>query len=135
MYDKVFDTDWRTLEAEDALRRMYALGIASELGHEFPEERTRIRRLTSTAYQRSVLDLAYNEGRRQVQDVRGDFDADSDLWDALIDEDGSPKAPPTLDVDRTPAGLPKAVSRASMLELDVDELEMLRIPSLLRRDE
>lgn len=135
MYDNVFDTDWQTLEAEDALRRMYALGIASELGHRFPEERTRIRRLTSTAYQRSVLDLAYNEGRRQVQDVRGDFDADADLWEALIDEDGSPKAPPTLDVDQTPAGLPKAVSRASMLELGVDELEMLRLPPLLRRGE
>lgn len=135
MYDQVFDTDWQTLEAEDALRRMYALGIASELGHEFPDERTRIRRLTSTAYQRSVLDLAYNEGRRQVQDVRGDFDTDAKMWDALVDENGAPKAPPNLDVDQTPADVPKAVTRASMLELDVDELEMIRLPSRLRRDE
>jgi hypothetical protein len=135
MYDRVFDTDWRTLEAEDALRRMYALGIAKELGHDFPEERGRIRRLAATAYQRSVLDLAYSEGRRQVQDVRPDFDTAAETWEALVDDDGSPRAPPDLDVERTPSEIPGALDRASMLELGVDELELLRLPSLLRRGE
>jgi hypothetical protein len=136
MYEKAFDTGWKTLDGDDALRRMYALGIAAELGHARPDERERIRRLANTAYQRSVLDLAFGEGRRQVQDTRHQFESDDEVWDALVDENGAPQSPPdqTLDVDTSHSDLPDAVSRASMLELDVDEFEKLRLPSLLRRD-
>jgi hypothetical protein len=137
MYETAFDTEWETLDGEDALRRMYALGIAAELGYPNTDERERIRRLATTAYQRSVLDLAFSEGRRQVQDTRHTFESDDEAWDALVDETGSPRSPPdqTIDVDKSPSELPDAVSRASMLELDVDEFEQLRLPSLLRRDE
>jgi hypothetical protein len=136
MYDRVFDTDWESLSGESALRRMYALGIAAELGYAFPEERSRIRGLASTAYERSVLDLAFEEGKRKVTDVRPLHDSDEAAWEELVEEGVSPSPPESLSMERRPADLPGAIERPSLFDgLDVDDLERLRLPSLLRRDE
>jgi len=137
MYERVFDTDWESLSGESALRRMYALGIAAELGHDFPEERARIRRLASSAYERSVLDLAFEEGTRKVADVRPLHDSDEAAWEELVEEGASPSPPPeSISVERHPAELPDAIERPGLLDdFDVDDLERLRLPSLLRRDE
>lgn len=137
MYERAFDRDWETLNAEEALRRMYALGISAELGHPYDDERTRILRIADTAYQRSVLDLAYTEGRNAVRDHREEFDSDAVAWETLIEAKGIDVDPSAedIDTDSTPAQLPSAVERASMLELDVDELERLKLPKFLRRED
>ncbi|ELZ33316.1 hypothetical protein C474_04530 [Halogeometricum pallidum JCM 14848] len=139
MYERAFDVDWDSLSAEEALRRMYALGTAAELGHEYEAERTRILRMATTAYQRSVLDLAYAEGRNAVRDHREEYDSDAETWEALIEAKGitvDPETDADADADDEPGQhLPDAIGRASMLELDVDDLERLRLPKFLRRED
>jgi hypothetical protein len=137
MYERAFDTDWETLSGEGAIRRMYALGIAAELGYRNAEERERIRALASSAYERSVLDLAFEEGKRQVQDVRPHHATDEDTWEALIESAESPSPPPeSLTVEDRPAEIPDAVERPPLLDgFDAGDLERLKFPSLLRRDE
>ena len=140
MYERAFDVEWDSLSAEEALRRMYALGTAAELGHRYEDERARILAMATTAYQRSVLELAYAEGRNAVRDHREEYDSDAETWEALIEARGIAVDPETDDGDgdrdvRDPGErLPNAIDRASMLELDVDDLERLRLPKFLRRE-
>jgi len=134
MYERAFDTDWESLSGEEAIRRMYALGVAAKLGDENPEERARIRELASSAYERNVLDLAYEEGTREVADVRTDHDSDEDAWEELVEASEAP-APESLSIDRIDSGRPGAVDRPTLLEgFDAGDLERLRLPSLLERD-
>lgn len=134
MYERAFDTDWESLSAEGAIRRMYALGIAAELGHDRPEERRRIRDLASNAYERSVLDLSFEEGKREVSEVRPHHESDAEAWSALVEH--SEGSPSSLSVDRTDSNSPGAVDRPALLDgFDPDDLERVRLPSLLKRDE
>jgi hypothetical protein len=135
MYERAFDTDWESLSGEEASRRMYALGIAAELGHEHPTERARIRELASSAYERSVLDLAYEEGRRTLQDTRAHHDSEEDAWEELVETAEAP-APESLPIDDVDSGRPSAIDRPALLEgFDSDDLGRLRLPSLLERDD
>lgn len=137
MYDRAFDTGWESLSGEEAVRRMYALGIAAELGHEHPAERGRIRELATSAYERSVLDLAFEEGKTEVADVRPHHDSDEDAWSELVEtSDVSPPSPSSLSVDRSDSNAPDAVDRPGLLDgFDADSLDRIRLPSLLKRDE
>ena len=133
MYDRAFDTDWESLSAEEAVRRMYALGIAAKLGHENRTERSRIRGLASSAYERSVLDLAYEEGVREVANVRTHHDTDEEAWEALVE---TPEAPsPELATDQVDSRRPDAIDRPALLDgFDADDLDRLRLPSFLEHD-
>ena len=133
MYDRVFDTDWESLSGEEAIRRMYALGIAAKLGHENRTERSRIRGLASSAYERSVLDLAYEEGVREVANVRTHHDTDEEAWEELVE---TPEAPsPELPTDQVDSRRPDAIDRPALLDaFDADDLDRLRLPSFLEPD-
>jgi hypothetical protein len=137
MYERAFDVDWTSLSGEEAIRRMYSLGIATELGYEHPEERTRIQELASSAYERSVLELSFEEGRRKVRDVRPLHETDEETWTELVEsvDDPSPSRE-SLAIDSVPDDVPDAVDRPSLLSgFDADDLDRLRLPSLLERDE
>jgi len=134
MYERAFDTDWESLSGEEAIRRMYALGIAAGLGTDHEAERTRIRDLASSAYERGVLDLAYEEGKRAVADVRTDHESDAAAWEALVERSEAP-SPESLPTDQVDARRPGAVDRPGLLEgFDAGDLDRLRLPSLLDRD-
>lgn len=137
MYERAFDTDWETLSDEAAIRRMYVLGIAAELGHDYPAERRRIRELATSAYDRSILELAFEEGKAEIADVRPHHDSDADAWSELVEtSDASPPSPSSLSVDRSDADSPGAVDRPGLLDgFDADDLNRLRLPSLLERGE
>ena len=134
MYERAFDTDWESLSGEEAIRRMYALGVAAELGEENRAERSRIRDLASSAYERSVLDLAYEEGTREVADIRTHHESDDETWEELVETPDAP-SPESLPTDRVDSRRPDAVDRPALLEgFDADDLDRLRLPSLLDRD-
>jgi hypothetical protein len=137
MYAEAFGFDWRRLSEEEALKRMYALGVAAMLDERHPDEYTRIMRQASTAYQRSVLELSFKEGQQRANNNRREFDRREQVWDALVEREGAPPPPSSRDdVDeREPKGtVPDAVTRAELLERDFDDLERIRLPKLLRRD-
>ena len=136
MYERAFETDWESLSAEEAIRRMYALGIAAELGHDRPEECRRIRDLASNAYERSILDLSFEEGKREVAEVRPHHESDTEAWSELVEHSERSPSPPSLSVDRTDSNSPGAVDKPTLLDgFDADDLERVRLPSLLKRDE
>jgi hypothetical protein len=138
MYEEGFGFDWETLSEEQALKRMFALGVAAVLDERHPDEYKRIMRQASTAYRRSVLELSFKEGQQRARSNERQFEAPEDVWEALVDTD--PASPPPRSVDdaddRRPKGsVPDAVTRAELLERDVDDLERIRLPKLLRRDD
>lgn len=137
MYERAFDTEWESLSGDEAIRRMYVLGIATELGHAERGERDRIRDLAGSAYERSVLDLAFQEGRREVQDVRPLHESDEETWSVLVDaDDATVPDPDALQPDSGGRETPDAVDRPSLLGgYDIDELGRLSLPSFLTREE
>jgi hypothetical protein len=137
MYEDAFGFEWDRLSEEEALKRMYALGVAAMLDERHPDEYRRIMRQASTAYRRSVLELSFKEGQQRAKDNRREFDERQAAWDALVDTDSATPPPSSRDDvdDRRPKGsVPEAVTRSKLLEQNVDELERIRLPELLRRD-
>ncbi|WP_380681745.1 hypothetical protein [Salinigranum sp. GCM10025319] len=138
MYEEQFGFDWKQLSEEQALKRMYALGVAAVLGERHPEEYTRIMRQASTAYRRSVLELSFKEGQQRAKNNRREFETSTEVWDALVDADpltGPPSTRPGADPRRPKGSVPSAVTRASFLDFGFDDLERVRLPELLRRDD
>ncbi|WP_416840524.1 hypothetical protein [Haloferax sp. DFSO52] len=138
MYERAFGTDWRTISDEEAIRRMYALGVSTALGAPNSSEFERIRRQANTAYGRSVLQLSFEEGKQRVARNRGEFDSKEDLWDALVDEAQTPSTTGRADVGiRKPTdnqGVPDAVGRIDVLDVQRDDFGRIRLPDFLRRE-
>ncbi|ADE03502.1 hypothetical protein [Haloferax volcanii] len=137
MYERVFGTDWRTISDEEAIRRMYALGVSSALGHPNRGEFERIRRQAGTAYGRSVLQLAFEEGKQRVARNESEYDSKQDVWEALVDEETTPattgRADVTMQKPTDKQGIPAAVGRASALDGGGDDFSRIRLPEFLRR--
>ena len=137
MYADAFGFDWETLSEDEALKRMYALGVAAVLGDRHPDEYTRIMRQATTAYRRSVLELSFKEGQQRAKNNRREFTERTDVWEALVDDVPSTGPASSRDDvdDRRPKGsVPDAVTRARFLENSRDDLERIRLPELLQRD-
>jgi hypothetical protein len=137
MYQEAFGFDWTRLSEEEALKRMYALGVAAMLDERHPDEYKRIMRQASTAYQRNVFELSFKEGQQRARNNRSEFEADQQVWDALVETEGAtPPSSARADVDDRSAkgSVPDAVTRVEFLERHVDDLERIRLPKLLRRD-
>ena len=136
MYDQTLGTDWGSLTDDEALFRMFALGVSTSLGHPNGTEYDRLRGQASTAYGRSVLELSFEEGRSRGKRDRRERDTD-DIWQALVEEQDA--APRTERRDwpsrAAPSGMAEAVVRAPFLELSRDDLGRLRLPELLRRED
>lgn len=85
MYARTFGTDWERIESRDeAVRRAYALGVATRLGETHPDELDRLVEQTGTTYERSFVDLAYQKGRDEAGDVRRQLDAEA-VWEELVE--------------------------------------------------
>jgi hypothetical protein len=135
MYERSFGSDWQSLSEQEALRRMYALGVATALGHEVPGEFDRLRAQGSTPYARSVLELAFDEGKVRASGIRTEYDDAEDAWEQLVEESTPPTASRSGDLeDRSRPTTTERLARTSVLELSRDELKRLRLPDLLQRD-
>lgn len=133
MYERTYGTDWETLEKDEAAERAFALGVAAELGDPDDEEYERILAEAATSYDRSIVELAYAEGKRAASGRSTDTDDDA-VWEDLV-EDG-PKT--TVDEDEIPTGdrdgLPAALESLDLLDRPLaDQLEAERLPEFLRK--
>ncbi|QZP36582.1 hypothetical protein [Halobaculum magnesiiphilum] len=141
MYEARLGTDWEDISGTEAIRRAYALGVAAAFGYENREEFDRLRSAPDTSYDRSIIDLAYQEGKHEAEVVHADSDAidGDDVWDQLVegtapsdagfdDTDdlvsGSPVARPITAID-----FPSALERAGLL--DGGKIGALGFPALL----
>ncbi|MXR42841.1 hypothetical protein GRX01_16025 [Halobaculum sp. WSA2] len=141
MYDDRLGTDWEDISGAEAIRRAYALGVAAAFGYENREEFDRLRDALDTSYDRSIIDLAYQEGKHEAEVIRSDSEAaDGDaVWRQLI-EGAGPSGDPS-DSDGSPDGssagqaisatdFPSAFDRAGLLDGGKD-LDALGFPALL----
>lgn len=134
-YERAYDTDWNTLDKEGAIERAYALGVAASLGEYHPEELDAIRAEMDTTYNRSVVDLAFEEGQSEAREIdSGHDDADRSAWSELVDGE-----PVTVERDAVStggrSGLPAAIDRIGALDPpDRDSTAAVERPEFLERD-
>ena len=102
MYERTYGIDWEELTRREAIDRAYALGVVAGVDAEPPEEFDRLRSAVESPYDRSLVELAYDEGRTKA--LEAPESEPEAVWERLVDERGSPKSPPV------PAALPGALS-------------------------
>jgi len=131
MYESEFDTDWDDLDKEGALERAFALGVARSLGEPNHEEYERVREAANTTYERSLIELSFEEGRRKAAGRTAEESAA--VWEELVvdpaDVGDEPSAP---DVE-SPTSRPSMMSRPEPTVVPEDGLDRVRLPEFLRR--
>lgn len=138
MYEERLGTDWEDLSEAEAIDRAFALGVASVFGYENRKEFDRLRTALESSYDRSIIDLAYREGKQKTRSLRGEVPDSGTVWDRLV-SDGDAKqrggptgSSPNPGADRGPAGkLPESLDRAGLLNGGGD-LGALQYPRFLR---
>jgi hypothetical protein len=134
MYDSAFDTDWDDLDRESALERAFALGVARSLGDPDPEEYDRLKAAAETAYERSLIELSYEEGRRKA--AGRTTQGTEEVWEDLVVDPDVEVEKPDHDADtegRSSEGPPGMTERPDPKALPEDGLDRLRLPAFLRR--
>ncbi|MFT4921986.1 MAG: hypothetical protein ACI8XM_001194 [Haloarculaceae archaeon] len=134
-YERAYGTGWDTLDKDEAIDRAYALGVAASLGEYLPEELEAVRAEMDTAYNKSVVDLAFEEGKSEARDV--DVEATDDeqaVWSELVEGEKV-----TVDEDEVPTGgqtgLPEAIDKIDALErADRDSTGRVEKPEFLDPD-
>lgn len=145
MYEDSFDTEWgpEDVGREEAIWRAYALGVAAALGETHPGE---YRKLV-TATGRSLVEMAYDEGKTEAADLdsrlaSGSEDEDLEfpdretaVWSKLItyrEEEGE-------EIGAGDAGsrdrddLPDFLRRIDLDSLQRNDLDKLRLPEFLSK--
>ncbi len=131
-YEAAFGSDWDELDRDEATERAYAIGVAERLGENDREELEAIYAETESAYDRSIVELAYREGRTEAAEVARDVDDGAAVWSRLVE------GAVGLEVDELPTGgrdgLPEALDPAELLErFEPDGTETLDPPDFLER--
>ncbi|SFC73557.1 hypothetical protein SAMN05444422_11822 [Halobiforma haloterrestris] len=137
MYERTFGTDWETIDDRDRIvRRAFALGVAEELGEEFPGELERLSEEIDTAYDRSFVEIAYQKGREKAGNLEPTADGETHVWEELVEEKTTidPDAQPdAVDLDET-MDLPDPLEGIDIARYQVDSRDRVRRPSFLERD-
>jgi hypothetical protein len=132
MYDAEFDTDWDDLDKEGALERAFALGVARSLGNPNREEYERVRDAAETTYERSLVELSYEEGRRKASGRQGE--ESMAVWEDLVaGADGDAGGPAPGPGRRSCDGPPSMTDRPEPTVVPEDGLDRIRLPEFLRR--
>ena len=128
MYDRTFGTDWEKAELDrgEAVDRAFALGVAAGCGSDRPTELDRVLAAFPSAYDRSLVELAYDEGRTKA--LEAPAEEPEAVWTELVDAAGTPRRPPV------PAALPGALSELTLTERPRNgPPSSLDLPSFLRK--
>jgi hypothetical protein len=133
-YNQDFDTDWSSLDKEDATTRAYAIGVAERLGEFNREELQAIYDEMDSAYHRSIVELAYEEGRNEAQAAADPDNADGDaVWAELVQGETVTVDPEAIP-ERGRDSLPDALDSGELLDRqDVDSTETVERPDFLDR--
>jgi len=139
-YYDAFDTDWEDLDAGEATDRAYAIGVAERFGETHRDELQLVYDAVDTAYEKSMVELAYEEGRRDAKAAAADDDgAESfdEVWDDLVEGRSH-------DIDYEDVtdegviggrdGLPESIDRCDMLDRPTpDTTDAIDPPDFLDR--
>jgi hypothetical protein len=131
-YERAYGTDWDDIDKEGAIERAYALGVATTLGEHHPDELDALRAEMNSSYDRSVLDLAFGEGKNEGRELsaKQNDPEDERVWNELVGEETA---------DQTPTGgrtgLPDSLSDPDLLDPpNLDRTDAVELPDFLDRD-
>lgn len=128
-YDQVFGTDWEKLEIDAAVDRAYAIGVSEVFGEKNREELQAIYDEMDTTYDRSIVELAYEEGRSEARDIDNDIENDS-RWSALLTDEWVQNN--SSDVGESSS--PELLNINSLLERSgIDSTEVVSRPEFLNK--
>ncbi|WP_434521408.1 hypothetical protein [Halorubrum sp. AS12] len=130
MYDRTFGTEWDDLSREEAVERAFALGVAAGVGTPHPDELERVLEAFPGSYDRSIVELAYDEGRTKALEAKAERDNpdDEEVWSSLVDGVGTPRESPV------PAALPGAIRELTLTDRPREgPPSSLDLPSMLRK--
>ncbi|EMA58562.1 hypothetical protein [Halorubrum lipolyticum] len=128
MYDRTFGTEWDDLSREEAVERAFALGVAAGVGSARPVELDRVLDAFENAYDRSLIELAYDEGRTKALEAAPEADDAEAVWDRLVDGSGAPRGSPVS------AALPGAITELTLTRRPREgPPSSLDFPSMLRK--
>lgn len=130
-YEQAFD-EWESLEEDEAVDRAYALGVAAALGEYHQEELEAIREQMGSAYSKSVVDLAFEEGKNEGREIAVGDD-DKQVWAELVEGEKA-----TVDEDDLPTGgqtgLTGAVEKVDVLDKpERDSTDVVDLPDFLEK--
>lgn len=128
MYEDRYGTDWTTLDREAAVDRAYALGVATACGAPDDHERDRLIAVGDTAYDRSMIELAYQEGKTHAYNRKRECSDEQSVWTELVGET-DPISP------REREFFPGALSRFSAMLPPERQPDLLDLPSFLQRNQ
>jgi len=133
-YDSRFETEWaeEDMDRDGATQRAYAIGVAEKLGEYNREELEALYDAVETQYGRSLVELAYQEGRQEASAATSDGD-DEDVWADLVEgEKTEMVAPDSLTEGRD--GLPEVVGIGALFEkMDADSTDVVDRPDFLEK--
>ena len=128
MYDRTFGTEWDDLSREEAVERSFALGVAAGVGSARPAELDRVLDAFGNAYDRSLIELAYDEGRTKALEAASEAADAEAVWDRLVDDIGAPRGSPVS------AALPGAITELTLTRRPREgPPSSLDFPSMLRK--
>jgi|AntDeeMetagen134_2_1112570.scaffolds.fasta_scaffold07057_2 hypothetical protein len=134
LYEDEYDSDWDALDKDEATERAYAIGVAEKLGEYNREELEAVYDEMDTSYNKSLVELAYREGRQEATEAAERANADGDaVWAELVEGEAV-----TVDPDDRPTGgrdgLPEALETSDVLDRqEVDSTDIVDRPEFLDR--
>lgn len=134
MYEETYGTDWDSLDRDEAMSRAFAIGVAASLGHDYADEYEQIVQSMDTSYNRSIVELAFEEGKNKAKKKQYESDdGEEAVWSELVEGETV-----TVDKDEVPTGgqnrLPAALDKASILDRpDADSRDRVSKPDFLEK--
>ncbi|WP_246984593.1 hypothetical protein [Halorientalis marina] len=128
LYEDRFDTDWDTLDREEAMERAFALGVAAALGERNEEEFEAVHETMGSNYDASIVELAYQEGKNEATKGQREIDGDdADVFEFVVNEELEDVEQPDRDDGD---GDDEPAERATDLPSAVNETEATDPPDL-----
>lgn len=129
MYDRYFDEASEYTEQE-ALKRAYALGVESVCGDSDDATYERLKQRSPDTYDKSIVELAYDEGRAKALELEAAEEDRERIWERLVETTFEHEA-----ADRTdsPGGLPELLSGPNEVGPAAGAPDSLDLPAFLRR--
>ncbi len=129
MYDRYFD-ERSEYTTDEVLERAYALGVASVCGTPDEGAYDRLKNRSPDAYDESIVELAYDEGRAKALELETADEDNETIWNRLVEE--TLAEPGTADRPDRPESLPEflSVPKGTTKGGLPDSLDL---PSFLRR--
>jgi len=133
VYEETFGTDWEQLDRDEVLRRAFALGVSEGLGSAPEGELERLQSEVAGRYGRSMVELAYDEGRTRGREPSSGNE--EEVWEELVVDGSASLDPPERPVPPRPprhTDLPTSLSAPTLMDISRDDLARLGLPDFLR---